>query len=307
MRFNVIGHVTSEIGLGVMAADLVKALDEAGHEVRALDVDPGLGRKNRAREMLHYCVSERDLFRDGVDLLIFPISAVGHWSRAYTYGTRKVAIPLWELPDLNPCWLNDLMEFDGVAAPSEFIADTLERYQYPMWRIVWPHYLPLTPTKTLTPDPSPKGDGQEVVFTFAFDPSSDVQRKNPQAIVAAFQAAAMPNARLVLQINRSEDQVQALDHWLRDCIDQRSEHVTVINRHLSHAEAVALIADSDVYVSLHRAEGLGLGGNAGSDATGQACDRDGLERQPEFYGPRQRVPGGLSIAAAERGHSRLSQ
>lgn len=264
MKFNVIGHISAEIGLGIMAADLVRALSERGHEVRALDVELGLNRKGRSHDLDHYCVSESQLYADGVDLLVFPISAVDHWKR-YEFGARRVAIPLWELPDVNSKWIAGLRAFDDVWAPSDFIADTLERAGLKVWRAPWPHYLPLTPSRQEHAASSTLSHGERekfglpadrVVFTFAFDPSSDVQRKNPQAIVEAFLQADEPQSLLCIQVNRSAENFAALDDWLRALPPDR---VCVINRHLSHGEAVQLIACSDVYISLHRAEGLGLG------------------------------------------------
>lgn len=253
MRFNVIGHVSSEIGLGIMAADLVRALTDAGHEVRALDVDLGYDRRGRNHDLDRYCVSEHRLYRDGVDVSVFPISAVDHWRR-YRFGRRRVAVPLWELPDVNPKWVSGLREFDAIWAPSEFIADTLERAGLNVTSAPWPHYLPDPPSQMTRQSFGLPDDA--IVFTFAFDPSSDVRRKNPGAVVEAFMRAGAPGSVLCIQLNRSSEKFVELDRWLGELPPDR---VRVINRHLSHAEAVRLIAVSDVYVSLHRAEGLGLG------------------------------------------------
>lgn len=256
MRFNVIGHISSEIGLGIMAADLVRALDAAGHEVRALDVELGLGRKGRSRELDRFCVREGQLYRDGVDVSVFPISAVDHWQR-YRFGAQRVAVPLWELPEVNPRWAAGLRSFDAIWAPSDFIGDTLERAGLRVVRAPWPHYITaFTPTLVQAARARLGWPDNTVVFTFAFDPSSDVQRKNPGAVVEAFMQADMANSLLCIQLNRSAEGFADLDRWLAGLPPER---VRVINRHLSHAEAVQLIAASDVYVSLHRAEGLGLG------------------------------------------------
>jgi glycosyltransferase involved in cell wall biosynthesis len=197
-------------------------------------------------------VPESRLYANGTDLLVFPISAVDHWKR-YQFGTRHVAIPLWELPDVNPTWIAGMRTFDHVWAPSDFIADTLEQAGLDVWRAPWPHYIDHGPPLTRERFGLPS---DRVIFTFAFDPSSDITRKNPQAIVDAFLSADLDGSLLCIQLNRSAEKFERLERWLETL---PAERVNVINRHLSHRKAVQLIACSDVYISLHRAEGLGLG------------------------------------------------
>jgi glycosyltransferase involved in cell wall biosynthesis len=260
MRFNVIGHITSEIGLGVMACDLIQALHDLGHDVVGFDVDPGLGRKGRSNQYAPFLRTAGGMYRDGVDVAVFPVSAVDHWSKAYQFGQRRVAMPLWELPDINPRWLDGLRRFDGIIACTQFIHAALSGFGLPLWHAEHPHYIPVPKANARQSEERERFGlpSDRVVFTFAFDPSSDLQRKNPAAIVDAFLAADAPNSLLCIQVNKSVEAFQTLDHWLEKL---PADRVRVINRHLSHADAVQLIACSDVYISLHRSEGFGLGMN----------------------------------------------
>jgi glycosyltransferase involved in cell wall biosynthesis len=260
MRFNVIGHITSEIGLGVMACDLIQALHDLGHDVVGFDVDPGLNRKNRSKQYTPFLRPAGGMYRDGIDVAIFPVSAVDHWSQAYKFGKRRVAMPLWELPDINPRWVNGLRRFAGVICCTPFIHMALSGQGLNLWGADHPHYVPATLPAPLAQKAREDFGlpADRVVFTFAFDPSSDLQRKNPTAIVDAFLAADAPNSLLCIQINKSVEAFQTLDQWLGQL---PADRVRVINRHLSHADAVQLIACSDVYISLHRSEGFGLGMN----------------------------------------------
>lgn len=253
MRFNVIGNITSEIGLGVMACDLIQALHDLGHEVVGYDVDPGLNRQGRSQKYQSFLRPASGMYRDGVDLAVFPVSASDHWSRAYCFGKKRVAIPLWELPDINEAWLVDgLQHFEAVVASTKFIYWSLAGYGVDIWQGDHPHYIDDMKSDRVKfglPD-------DRVVFTYAFDPSSDLQRKNPQAVFDSFWRADAPHSLLCIQINKSVQAFHALDHWLADL---PADRVKVINEHLSHHDAVQLIASSDVYISLHRSEGFGLG------------------------------------------------
>jgi glycosyltransferase involved in cell wall biosynthesis len=93
---------------------------------------------------------------------------------------------------------------------------------------------------------------------FTFDFFSTVQRKNPAAVIAAFQRAFRGDdfAVLVLKsINAGHDGAAraALE------AEAHGSKVIFLNHHISGADMNALFASADCYVSLHRSEGLGLG------------------------------------------------
>jgi len=96
------------------------------------------------------------------------------------------------------------------------------------------------------------------VFLFTFDFYSTVQRKNPGAVIAAFQHAFRQDdaAVLVLKSINVEQNRTA-----REKLGRQSEGANIIflDRHISVPEMDSLFASADCYVSLHRSEGLGLG------------------------------------------------
>ena len=98
------------------------------------------------------------------------------------------------------------------------------------------------------------------LFLFTFDYNSFVARKNPEAAIRAFRAA-FPKGRddvglVVKSVNgvHRPDRVAAIAALIGD--DPRVHHLdTFLDRDASYG----LISVCDAYVSLHRAEGLGLG------------------------------------------------
>jgi glycosyltransferase involved in cell wall biosynthesis len=97
------------------------------------------------------------------------------------------------------------------------------------------------------------------LFLFTFDYNSVFERKNPLGVLEAFTAAFGPGdgPQLVLKsINAERDPESA--RRLRTAAS-RHPHVHLIERHVSAAERDAMLAACDCYVSLHRAEGFGLG------------------------------------------------
>ena len=98
----------------------------------------------------------------------------------------------------------------------------------------------------------------EFLFLNLFDMTSGLERKNPFAIIAAFQQAFRPEepARLVLKVSRANHnraRWQELQHAAR-----AAGRVTLVDTVLSRPDTLALMNCADAYVSLHRSEGFGL-------------------------------------------------
>ena len=104
---------------------------------------------------------------------------------------------------------------------------------------------------------------KDFVFFFNFSYTSSYFRKNPEGTLDAF-ASAFPkhdeNVKLVIKTNNSAfapDKVARLHNKIQEL--NLTNNVIVIDEHLTDYETYSLINACDVYVSLHRGEGLGLG------------------------------------------------
>ncbi|MCA0998658.1 glycosyltransferase family 4 protein [Alloyangia pacifica] len=107
-------------------------------------------------------------------------------------------------------------------------------------------------------------DDSHYVCLFAFDSYSFVQRKNPVAVLEAFQQAfeGMPDARLVVKTQNREDVFDPMQAglWARvDELMQNDPRIVVLNETLSYRDLLQLKAGADCYISLHKSEGWGFG------------------------------------------------
>ncbi|MEM7586295.1 MAG: glycosyltransferase family 4 protein, partial [Acidobacteriota bacterium] len=103
----------------------------------------------------------------------------------------------------------------------------------------------------------------QTVFLFTFDFSSRVRRKNPQGVIEAFRRAFPADRRDVALVLKSKT-VDSVPEQVEDArtvaeIARRDRRVRLINETWPRRKVLDLIACCDVYVSLHRAEGFGLG------------------------------------------------
>ena len=173
----------------------------------------------------------------------------------------NIGYGFWELSDYPDEWLYAMNFLDEIWAPSRYIQEVISRKAS-----VPVVYMPMAVDFKLSGERSRKDFGipeEAFVFFFSLDFSSRIHRKNPGAIVEAFKRAFPEKERDVILVIKSklvtsvEQQVRdygLLQEWVRG--DSR---IRLINETYSKDQMLDLIHCCDVYVSLHRAEGFGLG------------------------------------------------
>lgn len=180
-------------------------------------------------------------------------------SRAFD-DAYNIIYPNWELSNFPDVWLPNLERFDEVWAPSKFIADSLAgKLNKPLL------HLPVSCEVDLSSFFSRRYFGipeSAYAFMFFFDFRSYATRKNPEAVVKAFQelVAARPHADccLIIKINGSETNPAGLERLKRE-IKPLRDRIVLIDRTVTDNEVKNLIRCCDCFVSLHRSEGFGRG------------------------------------------------
>jgi glycosyltransferase involved in cell wall biosynthesis len=106
-------------------------------------------------------------------------------------------------------------------------------------------------------------DPDAVLFSFSFDLNSRIARKNPQAVVKAFQLAFsntgenIPPAGLVIKTFPPREPEPPWEEL--KAILANDNRITIIEDDLDRSNILSLYGCCDCFVSLHRSEGLGLG------------------------------------------------
>lgn len=245
---DVVGYHLSEIGLGEAARLLVRALDAAEIPTGLINV-PLEGRMAETAFAERVAASDRH----GTALSVSGATQLAHFARRSCRGQRNIAYPYWELPTFPTGWRGVFDGFDAYWAPTTFIRDMLTACQ--------DRPVTLIPQPVLLADAPPKPGktrGPLKVFTF-FDYESFVSRKNPVGAIRAFLAAFPAGTEdVTLRIKaRGAPSEQSRMELLE--LAQADRRIEVVDRLISRAEMTALMADCDVFLSLHRSEGFGLG------------------------------------------------
>jgi glycosyltransferase involved in cell wall biosynthesis len=177
------------------------------------------------------------------------------------YGRERFNIGYWnwELSDFPSEWCSSFRYFDEVWAPSMFTTEAIAAGSpIPVRHVPFSVWLPssLPPRQTRERWGLP---AEAFVFLFAFDFHSFLERKNPLAVIEAFQKAFADQAGVYLVIKTCHAQDKPADWRAVRSASAGCRNIKLINRVVNRAEMHALMMLCDAYVSLHRAEGFGLG------------------------------------------------
>ena len=250
-NISLIGFFLSSNGLGRAARNMAHSLKTTSHSFACVDIKTkGAGEDNEfANVCSKYLPNKINFVISGIDLaepLTGKISALGRGKKNYFY-------PYWELDRIPSNIIKAIATFDKVVAPSQFIADTLQKYvDYQVSVINQPVLIPQNISINKIED------GVLRIFTM-MDFRSFIDRKNPRGAIEAFQMAFPPNindVELIIKIKGDRDLGFRNELTLYCSKDSR---IKVIDGDISPKDIAILTSKCNVFLSLHRSEGFGFG------------------------------------------------
>lgn len=295
---NVYGDFTAVTGLMETGRRLTRALLDSPLDVRVVDITsygpphsesraaPELASVSRERTLAgdHLWFANINEFERVTDDALRPPGADG----------RVIGFWFWELPKLPSSLVDHVHRVDEIWVASHFVRDTMRRYTNRPVHVVPIPIEPRLPTTFSRRDYDLPDDA--VLYFFNFDVDSIVARKNPFGIITAFRRAFEPwkrgrDVRLVIKCTNLT-KYPAFEAALCRSMDDIGG--IVMRDDLGHAEMNALLASIDVYVSLHRSEGFGLG-MAEAMALGKAVIGTAYSGSLEFLQPGVSCPVGYRV------------
>ncbi|WP_322015051.1 glycosyltransferase [Paraburkholderia sp. J12] len=172
-------------------------------------------------------------------------------------GFYNIGYWVHEMQSIPAQWARQFEFFDEIWTPSSLCQAAIARSaNIPVVKIPYP-----VETHDMTLRMEARRAGRHFdTFNFltVFDVYSDAERKNPLFTIRAFldQYANDESVRLTVKVKNLEYD-SLLSQKLGEIVRQHS-NIELIDRHFEAAEMASLYDDTDVYVSLHRAEGFGL-------------------------------------------------
>lgn len=178
------------------------------------------------------------------------------WVKAFKNGHYNIGYWFFELENLPAEWTSGFDGLDEIWVSSQFVYDAVCRIS-PI-----PVYIVPTAVDVIVPQSINKSEfglpSDRVCVLSTFDMNSCVERKNPISAINAFLSAneKVNNLHFVLKLNNSEKHLEELNSMTKN-INSLS-NVTIIDSSYSREKLTRLQACVDIFISLHRSEGLGL-------------------------------------------------
>jgi glycosyltransferase involved in cell wall biosynthesis len=169
-------------------------------------------------------------------------------------GFYNIGYWVCEVPRIPNQWARQLEFFDEIWTASTFCQTAIARVaNIPVVRI--PHPIE---QRELSSRIAGRATGGPFTFLTIFNAYSDAERKNPLFTIRAFLNAHAnnPDVRLIVKVGNLEHDTLLAQKLT--AISQQHRNITVIEGYVATEVVQALYDQTDVYVSLHRAEGFGL-------------------------------------------------
>lgn len=255
--FFVCGAFRSSSGLAQSARLYVRHLQQQGENVLPVDISAAM-------------LQQRDFFPATEPLSVSGVRsmcgcgtviihanppqfqlALCQLGKRFLRNKRLIAYWAWELEAIPAIWKQALQYVDEVQVPSRFIQRALQAHTGKKISVV-PHDVPDTACRKAT-----YAEGGVLRCLYIFDAASSFARKNPLAVLRAFNRAFAPGqAELTFKVNNPQSDAPAFTAFRDDCA--RVPGVRLLTDTLTPEGMDELYMRHDVYLSLHRSEGYGL-------------------------------------------------
>lgn len=259
---NVIGFASARLGLGVAARATIAALVRSNIPTAVVDVTLPDGRSGFDQTWSHLFVGDTAAPLPHPVTIVHVNPAEAQMVRAqipvWFAGTYNTIVPFFELNQIPAAWIGPLSTFDMILAASSHIGSAItQACNTPVRRY------------EMGIDASPAQLGREhfglpggrFIFATTFDTDSGLNRKNGFGVIRAFEHAfgGAPGAGPMLAVKLNGIAQPAPE--VKAAFDRLSAagRAKIFDQYLPYPDVLSLYRSCDAFVSLHRAEGLGLG------------------------------------------------
>lgn len=256
LGINQIGFFGKGFGLGEASRLILESLKQGNIPVSLISANNLLG--NLRDEPFSYPID--NVFKYPINLFTIDSRQIPVVVQQYSWEPFKnrynIGLVFWETTYTSQEYLDGWRYLDEIWTTSKYMKDILSKLApVPVYHIPQPLELnyPYQITNKVT-----RGISDDFTFLFFFSFNSVLGRKNPQAIIEAFQLA-FPNRKDVRLIIKSKDSHHFSEQFqnMQKKIEGDSRLIW-IDKIMDEQDRFDLMESCDCYVSLHRSEGFGL-------------------------------------------------
>ena len=254
---NLIGFIRGAFGLGQGSRLLAEAVDATELNWTAFSYENLYEGINYDDNTWSHKISNTFMYNINlihINALEFSL-VCSQLGKSFRRGRYNIAFWLWELDVFPSQWVDAINLVDEIWTPAEFISSGIRKItNKPVCTIPYPVSAPVDESIDREFFNLPK---DKFLYLCMFDTNSCIERKNPFGAISAYKLAfPVENPDVGLVIKAIYPSNEELDEIRRQL--EGYNNVYFILETLPKNQVNSLIACSDVFVSLHRAEGFGL-------------------------------------------------
>jgi glycosyltransferase involved in cell wall biosynthesis len=253
---NVIAHLNAEMGVGEVARRLISLLSASGLELNLVPFEANKARKDHEGHYKtgNFLTGQGTLSCVNADQLGALVAFFGISANSQTFHNGFWA---WELEDFPDIFAPAAKLLDEIWTISTFAQESIHKSVSTKVRTVKvPVPIPNSKTSLIRKD---LGIAEKTfLVTSSFDFNSDIERKNPAGSIDAFlKAFPKPSGATLFLKSINADRHVERSKELKELAHGR-EDILFFDGYLDQYQNQGLLELSDIYLSLHRAEGYGL-------------------------------------------------
>ena len=287
---HIYGPIFSNNGVGASTRAYWRLLSASGMKVGVWPQNAPLDEKEKtiARKYGNLIVDKKH-----PNLNFFRINAMEIEDNAHLIegsdSSQNILIPMWETEFMPRKWMADIERFSGLIAATNFIANSVLpiNQKIPVWTI--PHPIEVESNSWNSVKMLGLADDRRY-FIYSFSYASFASRKQPEQFLnlAKLWKELKPNSTDVFVLTAGDKPIKQSDVKLAELFKQSSSHqFKYIEGTKQRDVHIALLANANLFISMHRSEGIGL-----------QLAESALLNTPfvshVYSGPRDFIPTGMS-------------
>lgn len=257
---NLVGFAFGELGIGEDLRMAAQACEAADIPFKVLNINPGQHLRQADRLVAPHVVDDAAGLPHAVNIFCLTgfdtLRAYAERGPALFEGRRNIGWWPWELPVWPGRWSAAFSVVDEIWAATRF---TQEMFEGATDRPVTLMPLPVSVARMKKTSRRALGlPARRFLFLYVFDFNSYLARKNPLAVIDAFQRAfpaGDDSVGLVLKTMNSRGDNPVWEAFTQRCA--ADARIVLLQRTLDREVVLGLVDACDAYVSLHRSEGFG--------------------------------------------------
>lgn len=256
---NLIGFAFGELGIGEDLRMAARACEAAGIPFKVLNINPGQHLRQADRHVAAHVVEDAAKLPYAINLFCLTgfdtLRAYAERGPALFAGRYNIGWWPWELPVWPRRFKPAFEVVDEIWAATRF---TQEMFAKATGKPVTLMPLPVSVERMKKTSRRSLGlPARRFLFLYIFDFNSYLERKNPGAVIDAFQQAFAEDGSvgLVLKTMNSRGDNPAWEAFTQRCA--ADPRIVLLERTLDREVVLGLVNACDAYVSLHRSEGFG--------------------------------------------------